>query len=99
MKKPRYKEFDAMVEPVIVYNKVRVVTVHPDREEITSLLSAKELRELADYLDSLSTFASQKEHNNDFKAHKSSPKPCPLSNRSMKSNRNHGMLSKKYEDR
>ena len=56
MKKPRYKEFDAMVEPVIntVYNKVRVVTVHPDGEEITSLLGVKELRELADYLDSLS---------------------------------------------
>ena len=59
MKIPRYKEFDAIVTPVIIsaYNKVRLVTKHPDGEEITSLLDSRELRELADYLDFLSNYA------------------------------------------
>ena len=57
MKKPKYKDFDQYVTPVIrIYDgipKVKVVVKCNDSDETTTSLCSTELRELANYLDSI----------------------------------------------
>ena len=62
MKIPKYKEFDNYVKPVIKHNCVKVLTAHTNGDEILSMLNSKELRELANYLDSLNTEKVEKQN-------------------------------------
>lgn len=72
-----YKEFESVLIPKIVRNKVFVVCQFKEdkQEETTILLNVNQLKELASYIEKSSK--TKKSSNNDFKAHKSSPKVCP----------------------